>query len=408
MRVLHTSDWHLGRSFGDFRLLDDQRAFIEWLVATVRAEQVDLVVVAGDLFDRAIPPVEAVELFRTALIELRAAGAMVVAIAGNHDSAERIGVFDGLVDDGLVIRGGYSRAADVEVLDVADGPLAVVAAPFLDPLLAPSPTRSALHGDTESDARASRTQRLSHEAVLSHALAEARASIPASMRSLVVAHAFVTGAAPSDSERDLAVGEAGMVSASVFAGFDYVALGHLHRPQRVGGKDHIVYSGSPLPYSFSEAHAKSIMLVDMDPDGAVSCTERIIPVGRKVATVRGSLEDLLDARPTDDFVRVELLDAGVVPDAHRRLRPVFPHLVEIARAGRTAAPVAQLTVEDTIEATPSELALTFFAEVTGTEALLAERQVLTTALDPAVIAADIRQLAGADEPADSAASESAA
>lgn len=410
MKLLHTSDWHLGRSFGDFRLLDHQRAFIEWLVATVCEEAVDLVVIAGDLFDRAIPPVEAVALFRTALIELRATGAQVVAIAGNHDSAERIGVFDGLVNDGLIIRGGYSQAADVEVLNFADGPLAVVAAPFLDPQLAPSATRRVLAGGELADADGYRPKRLSHEAVLRHALSEARAAMPATMRSVVLAHAFVTGAAPSDSERDLAVGEAAMVSADVFEGFDYVALGHLHRPQRVGGHDHIVYSGSPLPYSFSESHDKSVTLIDMAADGSVSCTDRIVAVGRSVSTVRGHFDDLLAMAPSEDWVRVELADSAVVPDAHRRLRAVFPHLVEIARVGRTAVPVAQLTVEETIEASPRDLALAFWSEVTGASASLAEQRFLASGLDAAALgaisepdAADAASLQTSNEPAESAA-----
>ena len=217
MRILHTSDWHLGRAFGDFSLLEEQEQFVDWLVQTAVDEQAELVVIAGDLHDRAVPPVAAVSLFSEAVRRLREIGAEVVAIAGNHDSGERIGAFDGLVDaGGVVIRGGYRAASSVTIRDYSDGPLAIVALPFLEPLMAPVETRAEILD-------AGRSPRLSHEAVLAHAIETASADLPVGMRSLVLAHAFVTGAAPSDSERELAVGDSGMVSADLFDPFDYVA-----------------------------------------------------------------------------------------------------------------------------------------------------------------------------------------
>ncbi len=168
MRIIHTSDWHLGRSFGDFSLLGEQEAFIDWLVAAVARESADLVVIAGDLHDRAVPPAAAVSLFSDAVRRIRRAGAEVVAIAGNHDSGERIGAFDGLVDaGGVVIRGGYRSASAVTVREFSDGPLAIVALPFLEPLLAPIETRETILERSESP-------RLSHEAVLAHAIDQAR------------------------------------------------------------------------------------------------------------------------------------------------------------------------------------------------------------------------------------------
>ena len=140
MRILHTSDWHLGRSFGDHRLLEQQALFIDWLVGLVRDEEIDLIAIAGDLYDRSVPPADAVELFHSALSQLLAAGADIAAIAGNHDSAERLGSIDGLLTPGLLLRGGYKRAADVEVRSYSDGPLAIVAVPYLDPVFAPTET----------------------------------------------------------------------------------------------------------------------------------------------------------------------------------------------------------------------------------------------------------------------------
>ncbi len=363
MRIIHTSDWHLGRSFGDVSLLDEQAAFIDWLVDTVARESADLVVIAGDLHDRAVPPAAAVSLFSDGVRRLRRAGAEVVAIAGNHDSGERIDAFDGLVDaGGVVIRGGYRSASTVTVRSFDDGPLAIVALPFLEPLLAPIATRETILERSESP-------RLSHEAVLAHAIEQARHDLPEGMRSLAIAHAFVTGAAPSDSERELAVGDSGMVSADLFEPFDYVALGHLHRPQLVGESERIRYSGSPLPYSFGEHHQKIVVAVDLAPDGSVATREIPIEVGRGVLTLRGGFDELMGSSINDTaWVRIELTDAAVIPDAHRALRRRFPWLVEIARVAEPTVASHRLTAADVASRPTSELVRDFWAEVSNVAA----------------------------------------
>lgn len=378
MRILHTSDWHLGRSFGDFNLLDEQRAFVDWLVATAETEQAELVVIAGDLHDRAVPPAAAVTLFSDAVRRLRAVGAEVVAIAGNHDSGERIDAFDGLVDaGGIVIRGGYRAASTVTVREYSDGPLAIVALPFLEPLMAPIETR-------EEILEGSSSPRLSHEAVLAHAISRASVDLPAGVRSLALAHAFVTGAAPSDSERELAVGDSGMVSADLFEPFDYVALGHLHRPQLVAGAENIRYSGSPLPYSFGEGHQKVIVSIDLAPEGSVTTREIPIEVGRGVATVRGSFDELLTG-PGEDaaWVRVELTDVAVIPDAHRALRVKFPWLVEIARVASSAPSGHRLTAAEVRSRPPAALVRDFWAEVSSADASESIGAVLDRAIQQA-------------------------
>lgn len=378
MRILHTSDWHLGRSFGDFNLLDEQRAFVDWLVATAEAEQAELVVIAGDLHDRAVPPAAAVTLFSDAVRRLRAVGAEVVAIAGNHDSGERIDAFDGLVDaGGIVIRGGYRAASTVTIREYSDGPLAIVALPFLEPLMAPIATR-------EEILEGSSSPRLSHEAVLAHAINRASADLPEGVRSLALAHAFVTGAAPSDSERELAVGDSGMVSADLFEPFDYVALGHLHRPQLVAGAERIRYSGSPLPYSFGEGHQKVIVSIDLAPNGKVTTHEIPIEVGRRVATVRGSFDELLSGPgESTAWVRVELTDVAVIPDAHRSLRAKFPWLVEIARVASSAPSGHRLTAAEVRSKPPAALVRDFWAEVSSADASESIGAVLDRAIQQA-------------------------
>lgn len=378
MRILHTSDWHLGRSFGDFNLLDEQRCFVDWLVEAAEAEQAELVVIAGDLHDRAVPPAAAVSLFSDAVRRLRAVGAEVVAIAGNHDSGERIDAFDGLVDaGGIIIRGGYRSASAVTVRHYSDGPLAIVALPFLEPLMAPLETRHDILGEAASP-------RLSHEAVLAHAIDQARANLPDGVRSIALAHAFVTGAAPSDSERELAVGDSGMVSADIFDPFDYVALGHLHRPQLVGGAEHIRYSGSPLPYSFGERHQKVVVSLDLAADGSISAKEIPIEVGRGVATVKGSFDELM-AGPGNEaaWVRVELTDVVVIPDAHRSLRSKYPWLVEIARVANTAPSGHRLTAAEVRSRPPAALVRDFWAEVSNVDPSESIGAVLDTAIQQA-------------------------
>ncbi len=353
MRMLHTSDWHLGRSFGDHQLLGQQSAFCDWLVDLVKAEDIDLVTIAGDLFDRSVPPAAAIELFHDTLRRLIDSGADVAAIAGNHDSAERIGSTDGLLTEGLILRGGFSRAASPVIRQFDDGPLAIVAVPFLDPVFAPTVAPDTL--------------RSTHETVLRHVTATARADLAlhhAGMRSIVIAHAFVSNAEPSDSERSLAVGDAGMVSAQVFEGFNYVALGHLHRPQTVGAKSSIRYSGSPLPYSFGETAAKEVVIIDLGASGNVRATTMPVGVGRGVATVRGSIADLVTGATCNQFARIELTDAHPVADASRRLQDRFPYLVEITRIARRSTQPGALTSHATRTRSRQDLAADFMRAVT--------------------------------------------
>ena len=372
LRFLHTSDWHLGRSFGGASLLDEQAAFADEFVALVAAERADLVVLAGDVYDRAVPPADAVALFRKTLQRVRETGARVVVIAGNHDGADRVAAYDGLTDlAGVYVRGGYERAADVIALTFEDGPLDVVAVPFLDPLLA-RPT---------DDADAPRP---THASVLAAVLDAARSRCTAP-RSLAVAHAFVAGAAASDSERALSVGGTDQVPVSLFDGFSYTALGHLHRPQTVGARVH--YPGSPLPYSFSEAHPKRVLAVDMDAAGAITVRALAVTAGRPVVTLTGTLDDLLRDPSHAPFVahrvRAIVTDPGVVVDAKARLRERFAHIVEIElrpeRADGTSGPI-----EGSAAARrglgPMASATAFWRDVVGDEPTAEERSVIRAAL----------------------------
>ncbi|MGW9171834.1 exonuclease SbcCD subunit D [Streptomyces decoyicus] len=321
MRFLHTSDWHLGRSFHRVSLLSAQRAFLDHLVETVRARAIDAVLVAGDVYDRAVPPLAAVELFDDALHRLAGLGVPTVMISGNHDSARRLGVGSGLMEQaGIHLRTDPAGCGTPVLLTDAHGPVALYGLPYLEP---------AMVRDTLGARRAD------HAEVLGAAMDRVRADLagrPAGTRSVVLAHAFVTGGAVSDSERDITVGGVASVPAAVFDGVDYVALGHLHGCQTL--TERVRYSGSPLAYSFSEAgHRKSSWIVDLDADGAVHAERVDCPVPRPLARIRGPLEQLLDdpepGRHEESWVEATLTDTARPHEPMARLARRFPHIVSL-------------------------------------------------------------------------------
>lgn len=382
MRVLHTSDWHLGRNFGTVSLLDDQYAFIDWFVSTARDQRVDLVVVAGDVFDRAIAANEAVVLFREALRRL-VEFTKVAVITGNHDGADRVNTYGDLLDlSGVLLRGGYDTVGEVLTVQAPDGPLDLVLLPFLDPQAAPDDYPVDGSADPVADAFERRVRR-THQEVLATAAARAAAALR-SPRSLAVAHAFVTGGEETESERRLTVGGTGQVEAAMFQPFSYTALGHLHKPQVVTGG--VRYSGTPLAYSFSEAHAKSVTLVDMAPDGSFTVDELPVPVGRPVLTVRGTIDQLLSTAPSDaargSFVRAILTDVGVVLDAKSRLAAVYPHVVEIVPEpeGAPTAPVGGLSAGQRRAMAPTDVADAFWQAATHAAPSADEQTLLHHAL----------------------------
>lgn len=323
MRVLHTADWHLGRSFHGEQLLGAQAASIDCVVQTAREARVDAVLVAGDVYDRALPPVDAVRLADEALRRISEV-CPVVVISGNHDSAPRLGFGAAL----LARAGVHVRTAVAGIgTPVLLGGACVYAVPYLEPDL--------VRGELEAER--------GHCAVMAAALERVRADLaarPAGTPSIVVAHAFVAGAEPSDSERDLAVGGAASVPPAAFAGFDYVALGHLHGPQRVGRNGR--YAGSPVAFSFSEArHAKSLAVVEVGGE-----TELVpYPVARPLAALRGRLEELLadpaHAAAEQAWVQATLTDPVRPQDAMERLRRRFVHTVALSFEPRGVAAQAE-------------------------------------------------------------------
>jgi DNA repair protein SbcD/Mre11 len=383
MRILHTSDWHLGRSFGPYSLAADQERFCEWLVKVARDQAADLVVVAGDIYDRAIAPRESIELFRETVRMLLDAGPRVAIISGNHDGADRLAPYDKLLDlSGAYVRGGYQGVGQVLTLEFEDGPLDVIPLPFLDPQAAPDD----FGAPAEAEETASERRRLrDHQSVLVDALTLARKNRRAP-RSLAIAHAFVEGGQESESERLLTVGGTGAVSATIFEGIDYVALGHLHRPQEVG-RPEVRYSGTPLPYSFSEAHEKSVTVVDMRADGR--CTLETVPVdgGRRVVTLEGEMAQLLDpafaSAASDCFVRAMVTDRQTVLDAKAKLAKLYPWVVEVRLERRGAPEGATTAPVDVRSRQPLEVVERFWQEVEGAPPDPEQKRVLVESLEAA-------------------------
>ena len=322
MRLLHTSDWHLGRRLHGQDLLAHQARFLQWLLATARAERVAAVLVSGDVYDRAQPPAEAVALLDETLARFVAADVPLVITSGNHDSAIRL-QYGGAVmaHAGVHVRTCLAEATEPVVLSDEHGPVGVYGIPYLLP--------DAVCAELGVER--------SHEAVLSAVADRIRSDVAARglARTVVLAHAFVTGAQACESEREIRVGGIGDTSAAVFAGADYVALGHLHGPQAVrlqGSATTLEYSGSPVAFSFSEAaHVKSVTLVELGAAGGVKTRRIATPVPRPLREVRGRLEDLLGrsadelAGLADAWVKVTLTDPGRVASPMERLRAVWPH-----------------------------------------------------------------------------------
>ena len=386
MRILHTSDWHLGRSFHREGMLTHQAAYVDHLLEVVESERVDLVVVAGDVYDRALPQVDAVRLADETLVRLAGSRAQVVLTSGNHDSAQRLGFSSRLIDAaGVFIRTDAATVGTPVELADDHGPVAVYGLPYLDPL--------ALAEPWALPAR-------SHEAALAEALGRVRRDLALrspGTRSVVLAHAFVAGGEPSESERDISVGGVSRVPTGLFDGVDYVALGHLHGAQTLD--ERIRYSGSPLAYSFSEhTQTKGSWLVDLGAGGALTATFVDAPVPRRLARLRGTLDELLaDAglAPYEaSWVQATLTDAVRPSQPMERLRRRFPHALVLAFEPDVGEPLAVPTGRPGVRSDHA-IALDFVRELRGAPATEAESALLQDACDACCDDTDVDTLLSA-------------
>ncbi len=367
MRLIHTSDWHLGRSFHRVGLLDAQAAYLDHLVEVVRTERVDAVLVSGDVYDRALPGPDTVEVLSEGVLRLVDAGAQVVLSSGNHDSARRLGFASDLLErSGLHIR----TRVDTIGTPVLVGGVAVHPLPYLEP----AAVAASLGADEPT-----------HAAVLRAAMGRVRAGLADHAgRSVVMAHAFVTGGATSESERDISVGGVSAVHPETFAGADYVALGHLHGPQRIG--ETVRYSGSPIALSFSEAdHTKVSLLVDVD-DSGVRVQPVEAPVPKPLKRLRGTLAELLSDPGHEDaesaWCQITLTDETRPRGAMERLQRRFPGTLSLLFDGPTPLDRGRTYASRTRQRDDLELCCDFLSHVRGgAEADDAERALLARAVE---------------------------
>lgn len=358
MKLMHLSDLHLGKRLNEFSLLEDQCFILQQLVELVRSEQPDCVLLAGDIYDKPVPPAEAVTLFDDFLNKL-AQLTTVCVTSGNHDSAERLAFGAQLMREGGVhFCGLYTGEPQCVTLQDAYGSVHIYLLPFLKPA-------HVRHCLPPTEAEQVTTY---HEALR---CAVERLHINAAERNVLVAHQFVTGAQTAGSEA-VNVGGVDNIGAEVFAAFDYTALGHIHRAQNVGS-ERVRYSGTPLKYSFAEwQQEKSVTLVELGEKGSVSVTALPLAPLRDLRKLRGSYEELMsrgfyDELPKDsdgllrDFYHLTLTDEEDVPDAVQKLRSVYKNLLQLEYDNkRTRTDNAIEGAERVVEKSPLELMEEFY------------------------------------------------
>ena len=366
MRFLHTADWHLGRIFYGQYLTDDQAHVLEHQFFTIlKEEKIDGILLAGDVFDRAVPPIEAIELWDSIITRLAMDYKVpLFVVSGNHDGAERLEVGRSMLSrSGIHIWGSPHHALQPFEFESSDGRVAICPMPFSEPrrigdALGLSASESkpvdtkaedSLFSYVESDEQEPESIfNLHNYDQMYQAWSDyLYKQVPKGMPSIAISHAFVMGGEVGGSERTLSVGGSEQVSPHIFKNFHYTALGHLHGQQRMGA-DSIRYSGSPLKYSFDEqGQKKSFTIIDMDTKGNVDISTIPVAAKRDVVILEGHFEDLLNnkefqTKHKDDYVQARLLDTMPIMDGMAKLRQVYHRCMTIELAGRIATPVADM------------------------------------------------------------------
>ncbi|MCP8970344.1 exonuclease SbcCD subunit D [Ectobacillus ponti] len=375
MKFFHTADWHLGKLVHGVYMTRDQEYVLAQFIEAVRQERPDAVVIAGDLYDRAVPPTEAVELLNRVLkmivIDLETP---VLAIAGNHDSPDRVHFGSELMKEtGLHLVGQFRHPHETAVLQDAYGEVHFHLVPYADPNM----VRSAMGNE---DIR-------SHDDAMRILVQSITEAMDPAARHVFVGHAFVTPSGEkeentSESERPLSIGGAEYVSSHYFAPFHYTALGHLHQAHHVRD-ERIRYAGSPLKYSVSEEHHnKGFYIVDLDGEGNVKAEKRELAPARDMRSVEALLDDLLRHETNEDYVFVRLLDEAPVLQPMEKIRSVYPNAMHVERVitrrtdtGEEQADVSRRKMDD------ATLLQSFFREMKGKELSQTQQRLFTELLE---------------------------
>ncbi|WP_104027021.1 exonuclease SbcCD subunit D [Vibrio jasicida] len=353
MKFIHTSDWHLGRQFHNVSLLDDQQAVLDQLIQYIENNPVDAVVVAGDIYDRSVPPTIAIELLNK--VVKRICGELntpMILISGNHDGAERLGFgSEQMKNAGLHIISNFEDMLIPVVIETESaGQVAFYGMPYNDP----EQVRFAYQEPVSTHDQAHK--------LLAEKITE---QFQPEQRNVLVSHCFVDGAIESESERPLSIGGSDRVSHEHFLNFDYVALGHLHQPQKKG-KEYIRYSGSLMKYSFGEQNQKKgFTLVEIDQNGFVSAEHINLAAPHEMRIVEGELEQVIEQGKTDpkneDYLLVRLMDKHAILNPMEKLRTVYPNVLHLEKPGMLIG-VEQEMAQATLARSEIDMFRDFFSE----------------------------------------------
>ncbi|MGN0517660.1 MAG: exonuclease SbcCD subunit D [Acutalibacteraceae bacterium] len=355
MKIIHTSDWHLGKSLFKQPLIEDQAYFINnFLLPLVKKESPDVVIISGDIFDRGIAPVEAISLFDGFIDSMAQLGIPLVVITGNHDSKERIAIGAKLLrSGGIYISSDISSVEAPIELTCGDEKAHIYTLPFFTQRQA----EEYLGEDTDT-----------YNTAYSKVIEKITPSIDDKYINILVAHCFVTGSSTSDSESPLYVGDSAQVDKKLFDCFDYTALGHLHAPQNVSEK--VRYSGSPLKYSFDEEHQKkAVSIVTLTKDG-VNIENIPVVTAKDVYTVSGKFDELVELgkeKPSNDYIHINLTDKYPVYMPVDRLREYFPNILSLSCEYITGSGAQRTESTITTKSTDMEIFTQFLSQICGVE-----------------------------------------
>ncbi|EIA1623267.1 exonuclease SbcCD subunit D [Vibrio parahaemolyticus] len=368
MKFIHTSDWHLGRQFHNVSLLEDQQAVLEQLIQYIENNPVDAVIVAGDVYDRSVPPTIAIELLNR--VVKRICGELntpMILISGNHDGAERLGFgSEQMKRSGLHIISNFEDMLTPVVIETkAAGHVAFYGMPYNDPEQVRSVYKEPM--STHDEAHKLLAEKITEQFQSEH-------------RNILISHCFVDGAIESESERPLSIGGSDRVSHEHFLNFDYVALGHLHQPQKKG-EEYIRYSGSLMKYSFGEQNQKKgFTLVEIGKDGFIGAEHIELTAPHEMRIVEGELEQILEWGKTDpkneDYLLVRLMDKHAILNPMEKLRTVYPNVLHLEKPGMLIG-VEQEMAQAKLARSEIDMFKDFFAEAQDSELSNEQEQAIS-------------------------------
>ena len=349
MRFIHLSDLHIGKRLNGFSLLEDQEYILLKIIEIIDDKKPEAVIIAGDVYDKSVPSAEAVALFDSFLVRLLKRNLEVFVISGNHDSAERIAFGSKIMDAaGIHMSPVYNGHVEPVALSDEYGSLFIYSLPFVKPVN----VRKFFGEEIES-----------FDDAMKAAISEM--GIDKESRNILITHQFVTGAERSESE-EIMVGGTDNIDAGIFEGFDYVALGHIHKPQKIG-REEVRYCGTPLKYSFSEAgHEKSVTVIDMSEKGNVEISTVPLCARRDLRIIKGTFDEVMKGEYSEDYIQVILNDEDDIFDAVNKLRNVYPNIMKLDYDNNRTRSQANLEIIENIEELhPADLFAQFYEEQNG-------------------------------------------